>query len=124
MKFSLKKRLKSFSYALNGIRYLFITQHNAWIQVVIGIIAIISGIVLQISSVEWCIILLSIGSVLSIEAINTAIEHLSDTLHPDKSPGIKTAKDVAAGGVLIISIIAGLVGLIIFVPKILILFGC
>ncbi len=118
------KRLKSFSYAFNGIWYLFTTQHNARIQLVIAVLAIILGFVLGISSVEWCIILLSIGSVLSMEAINTAVEHLSDTLHPENNSGIKIVKGVAAGAVLIVSLIAGMVGLIIFAPKILILLGC
>jgi len=119
MGFSVKQRLKSFRYAFAGIKYLLRTQHNAWIQSAMAILVIGMGIIFRISASEWCIILLCIGSVLSMEAVNTAIEKLSDTLHPERHEGIRIVKDVAAGAVLIASCIALIAGLIIFAPRIL-----
>ncbi len=124
MRFSVKKRLLSFSFAWKGIRYHFTTQHNAWIQLSVALLVIVTGFFLHVSSAEWCILLLCTGLVLSMEVVNTAIETLSDTLHPGISSGIEKVKDVSAAAVLIISIVAVITGLIIFVPRLLTVLGC
>jgi diacylglycerol kinase (ATP) len=118
MGFSIKQQIRSFRYAFAGIRYLVTTQHNAWIQLSIGVLTILAGIILDIDRLEWCIILLCIGAVLSMEALNTSIELLADTLHPGQHDGIRKVKDVAAGAVLIVSIVALFAGLFIFAPRI------
>lgn len=122
MGFSIKKQLNSFRYAIAGVIHLLSTQHNAWIQSALAILVIALGFLFRISTIEWCIVLLCIGSVLALEAVNTSIEKLADTLHPGKHEGIRIAKDAAAGAVLIASCIALIIGLIIFVPRILALF--
>lgn len=118
MRFSVKKQLVSFRYAFAGVRYLLKTQPNVWIQCVIAIAAIICGLIFSIETWEWLLIIVCIGSVLSLEAINTSIERLADTLHPGKHEGIGTAKDVAAGAVLIASAASLIIGLILFLPRI------
>jgi len=117
--FSIKKRLKSFVFAFNGIRILFRNEHNAWIHLFASICAISLGFFCHISSIEWIAVLFAIGLVLSMEAVNSAIENLCDFASPDKHETIKKVKDLAAGAVLISAIIALIIGLIIFTPKLL-----
>ncbi|MDD6211367.1 MAG: diacylglycerol kinase family protein [Bacteroidales bacterium] len=121
-RFSIAKRIKSFRYAFNGIRYLFRFEHNARIHLVLAICAIVAGILLHISSLEWIAVLFAIGSVLAAEAVNSAVEALADLVSPQYNELIKRCKDLAAGGVLIMAITALLIGLIIFLPKLIFLF--
>ncbi len=116
--FSPKKRARSFVYAFKGIFYMIRTQHNFWIQMIIGVLAVVSGFVLNISAIEWYIVILSIGMVLGAETFNSAIEALTDLVHPGHDPKAGLVKDLAAGAVLITAIAAAAVGLVIFIPKI------
>jgi len=111
-------RLQSFLFALSGLKYLFQTQTNAQFHAFAALIVSLLGFYVKISSSEWCIVLGCFAWIISLEAINTAIESLCDTVHPDKHPGIKTTKDVAAGAVLFSAIIVSIIGAIIFLPKI------
>lgn len=115
--FSVKKRIKSFSYALKGIFYMMRTQHNFWIQIIVGLLAVFLGFVFNISRFEWGLVLLSCGMVLTAETFNSAIETLADTVNSEPDPKIGLVKDLAAGAVLISAIAAAIIGLIIFVPK-------
>lgn len=115
--FSVKKRIKSFSYAFKGIFYMMRAQHNFWIQVIMGLLAVFLGLVFNINRFEWGLVILSCGMVLTAETFNSAIETLADTVHPDSDPKIGLVKDLAAGAVLISAIAAAIIGLIIFVPK-------
>lgn len=115
--FSLRNRIKSFSYAFQGIKTFFLTQHNAWIHAMATIIVIILGNIVALSTNEWCWIILSIALVFITEMLNTAIEFLTDIVSPEYHPLAKKTKDVAAGGVLVSAIIAVILGLLIFVPK-------
>ena len=116
--FSFGKRIKSFTYAFKGIFYMMRTQHNFWIQIIIGLLAIFLGFVFNISLFEWVLVILSCGIVLTAETFNSAIETLADTVNPNHDPKIGLVKDLAAGAVLISAIAAAIVGLIIFIPKI------
>ena len=116
------KFIKSFSNALRGIAFLFKSQSNARIELIIACIVIIAGFIFRISNTEWITILLCIAMVLSLEGINTSIEIFADKLHPDFDMEIGKAKDVAAGAVLIASIVAAIIGFIIFAPRIFDLF--
>ncbi|MDO9257770.1 MAG: diacylglycerol kinase family protein [Bacteroidales bacterium] len=113
------KFIKSFSHALRGIVFLFNSQLNARIELTITGIVIIAGILFKISTSEWLTILLCIAMVLSLEGINTAIEIFADKLHPGFDKKIGNVKDVAAGAVLIASVVAAIIGFIIFVPRLL-----
>jgi diacylglycerol kinase len=121
-KFQIGDRLKSFKFAFNGIRILFVKEHNAWIHLAAALSVIISGIGFKISISEWVAVIFAIGLVFTSEAINTSIEKLSDFVSAEKQKSIKEVKDLAAAGVLISSITALLIGLFVFLPKILMLF--
>ena len=105
-------------HALHGIRNGFGNEMNCRIHGLITILVITGGWYFDISQTEWLVVLLCIGLVMAMELMNTAIENLSDTLHPEKSEGIRIVKDSAAGAVLVAAGIAAICGLIIFVPKI------
>lgn len=113
------KFIKSFTHALRGIAFLFNSQLNARIELTITVIVIIAGILFNIATSEWLTILLCIALVLSLEGINTAIEIFADKLHPGFDNEIGKVKDVAAGAVLIASIVAAIIGFVIFVPRLL-----
>ena len=116
------KLIKSFSNAARGMAYLFKSQPNARIELIIALIVVISGILFKINSVEWSLILLCIALVLGFEGINTALEIFADKLHPGFDKEIGKAKDVAAGAVLITAIVAAIIGFVIFAPHLLDLF--
>jgi diacylglycerol kinase (ATP) len=121
-KISIKKRAKSFKYAFNGISYMVKSQHNAWIHLTIMVFVIIAGVALDVSFTEWCFLIFAIGFVLAAEAFNTAIEELTNLVSPKYNQKAGKVKDVAAGAVLIAAIVAAIVGIIIFIPKIILLF--
>lgn len=117
--FSFKKRMLSFGYALNGLWQFFKTEHNLWIHCVIALLAVVLGFVLRISRMEWIAVIIVIGIVLSAEAFNSCIEKTLDHLTPEKHEKVRYIKDLAAGAVLLTAIAAAIVGLLIFLPKIL-----
>ena len=114
----LKRRLDSFKYAFKGVGELFRSQPNAKIHLVFAFLAILAGFYFQISLCEWCIIILCICAVLTAEALNTALEYLTDLVSPEYHVLAGKAKDVAAAAVLFTAIAALICGLIIFIPKI------
>lgn len=121
--FTLRKRLKSFKFAFNGIRLLITREHNAWIHCFAAICVIIAGFAFDISTTEWIAVTFAIGTVLAAEAVNSSIEAIADLVSPEYNEAIKRTKDLAAGAVLIFAISAAIVGLIIFVPKIMEIFS-
>ncbi|MBN2614878.1 MAG: diacylglycerol kinase family protein [Bacteroidales bacterium] len=117
--FSPKKRVRSFGYAFRGIYNMLRSQHNFWIQLTLGTLAVVMGFALEISRGEWMILALTIGMVLAAETFNSAIESLTDLVQPEQDPRAGWIKDLAAGAVLITAIASVVVGLLIFVPRIL-----
>lgn len=114
-----KKKLKnSFKYAIEGIQSAFKTEQNLKIHFIVTAIVVFLGILLKIDYIEWAICFLLFGFVITAELLNTAIEVTVDLAMPQKNDKAKLAKDIAAGAVLVSSIIAILVGIVIFVPKI------
>lgn len=111
------RRIASFKYAFNGIFLTFKKGANFRIQLSLGLFAVILGFVLNLSPIEWAIIVLLIGIVLSAEIFNTMLEEVAGDLPDDKIRG--ETKDMAAGFVLILAIASLVIGLIIFLPKIL-----
>ena len=95
------------------------TQHNMWIHLLATLTVIACGIVFKISHIEWMAIIFAIMIVWLAEAMNTAVEFLADSITEEYHPLIEKAKDVAAGGVLIASTGAAVIGIIIFEPYIL-----
>lgn len=105
---------KSFLYAIKGIRTSLQEQRNIKVQLLIATITIGAGFYFNISEWEWCIILLAIGLVISLEMVNTAIENLVDMVSKEWSALAVKIKDLAAGAVLVASVVAVIVGLIVF----------
>lgn len=113
-----KKRLtNSFKYAFEGIVQAYIGEQNLKIHTVIACLVILFGFILKISYVEWLVCLILIALVLMAEFFNTSIEYLVDLASPEIHPLAKATKDTASAGVLMMAIISAIIGLIIFVPK-------
>ncbi len=106
----------SFKYAIQGFKIAFLNEFKIRLHSAIVVVVVIGGLLLNLSILEWISIVISMGIVLITELINTSIETLSDTLHPDISEGIKNTKDIAASAVLIASTTALVIGLIVFIP--------
>lgn len=112
------KLIKSFGYALRGVKF-GLQEQNMKIHVIVTLIVIFLGIGFSITALEWAVILLCIGFVIATELLNTAIEEMSDlhtSKHPDTYPRAGKPKDIGAGAVLVAAVISGCVGLLIFVP--------
>lgn len=115
--FTLSKRIRSFKYAFNGIRLLITTEHNAWIHCFAAVAVVVAGCFAGLSAGEWIAVVFAIGLVLAAEAFNSSIETLADLVCPGYDEAIKRTKDLAAGAVLILAMAASVVGMIIFIPK-------
>ncbi len=104
---------KSVSFAFNGLKLALLEKHFK-IHLIAAVLSIALGFFLSINTTEWCLILICIGAVLSLEMINTAIEHLVDLVEPNYNPKAGAIKDLAAGAVLIFSIISAVIGTMIY----------
>ena len=113
----MKKFFKSFGYAFLGIITALKKERNLKIHFIAMIIVIIFGIVLRITKMEWIICIILFASVISLEMVNTAIENVVDLVTEEQNPKAKIAKDTAAGAVLISAVSAAIIGLVIFIPK-------
>ena len=109
----------SFKYAIEGIWTSFKTERNMKIHIFIMILVIIAGIILKINKSEWIICIILFAIVIGSELFNTSIETIVDMVMPEKNEKAKIAKDVSAGAVLVVAIGAAIIGLVIFVPRIL-----
>jgi diacylglycerol kinase len=115
-KSGLAKFIAGFRYAFSGLWYAFRTQINMKVHLSLAVLAIVLGIFLHITSVEFAVIFLAIAGVMVAEMFNTVIERCVDLASPTYHPLAKTAKDVAAGAVLLSSFTAIIVALFIFGP--------
>lgn len=119
----LRRRINSFRYAFQGLAELFRTQPNARIHLLAMLLVLIAGWTMHISRLEWLALVICITLVIALEAINTALEYLTNLVSPDFHPLAGKVKDVAAAAVLIGAFGAVTVGLIIFIPKIALFFS-
>lgn len=110
---------KSFGYAFQGIFNTIRTERNIKIHCAAAILDTIFGIWLQISKTEWMICFILFGLILALELVNTAVEATVDLFTEERKPLAKKAKDAAAGAVLIVAIFAAVIGILIFIPKLL-----
>ena len=116
----IKGRVQAFKHAFNGVDILFTEESNSKVQVVLAIVALLMGYFLRISAMEWIALCIVIGLVFAMEAVNSAIENLSDfTCNERFEESIKKTKDLSAAAVLFSAIAALITGLIIFLPKLL-----
>ena len=109
--------LGSFKHAYDGIVYAVVRESNMHIHLLASLLVVVAGVIFGITRVEWFICIILIGLVISLELINTAIEACVDLITTKENPLAKVAKDVSAGAVLVISIVAAIIGLSIFIPR-------
>lgn len=114
----LHRRVLAFRYAWSGIMRFMRSEAHAKIHLLAAIMVVTAGFALDIAAWEWCAVILCIAGVFMGEAFNTAIERLADKVSKEHDELIGMAKDVAAGAVLLFVVGAVIVGLIVFVPKI------
>ncbi len=116
--FSLQRQIKSFQYAFKGLSYVFRNESNMQVHVIAAIVVVLAGFFFQISRLEWVAVVGAISLVMTAEAINTSIEAIVDLVSPKQHELAGRAKDVAAGAVTISAIGAVIIGVLIFLPKI------
>jgi diacylglycerol kinase len=117
-KFSIKKRLKSFSYAFSGLKTALKEEHNARIHLAAALLVLALAVFFDINKYEWIAVLFSIGFVFAMELVNSAIENTADFISLEKHDTIRKIKDLSAAAVLVSAFVAFVIGLIIFLPKI------
>jgi len=110
----MKYFFKSFVYAVNGIWSGVTDQLNLKVQIGVALMVTGAGFYYRITPMEWCAILLCIGLVLGLEMMNSAIESLVDLVTLERKPLAGRIKDIAAGAVLLVSIVSVIVGVIVF----------
>lgn len=120
--FSFGRLVDSFTYAIQGLWHAVKTEKNFQIHLTAALIVSICGFTFRLSKVEWLFILICIFGMFSLELLNSAIEKTIDLVTEEIRPLAKQAKDMAAGAVLIYAVMTVVIGLIIFIPKIVELF--
>jgi len=111
-----RRRVLSFKYAFEGIIAAFKEEPNLKIHFLIGLIVIFLGFLLQVSKIDWALLIILMGLVISLELTNASIEAVVDSFTDKQHPRAKLSKDISAGAVLIISIVAATCGILIFLP--------
>jgi undecaprenol kinase len=115
---NLKQFKKSFSHALRGVSIVFKEEQSFRIQTIAAIVAVALSLYLEVNQFELLLILLMIGSVMTLELINSIIERLVDSFKPRIHPVVKEIKDIMAGAVLFVSTLSLIIGILIFYPYI------
>ncbi|WP_169630174.1 diacylglycerol kinase family protein [Flavobacterium humi] len=110
-------RLKSVGFAVKGALKLITTEHSVMVQSSIAVLMVIAGIYFDIDRYEWMFQIFAFGLVLSIEGLNTAVEKVADFVHPDYHERIGFIKDIAAGAVFFAALTAIIIGLFIYLPR-------
>ena len=109
----MRKLLRGFVFAFQGIGRSVITQQNLRIHLVAAVVVGFFGVLARLSAIHWCVVCLCCMLVISLELINTGLEALCDRVEPKQDERIRTAKDSAAGAVLVAAagslLIAGLI---------------
>lgn len=106
--------MRAFGFALRGLWETLKIERNFRIQISVAFYVIFAGFVCRLSTGEWAAVLCCIGLVLGLESLNTAVERLCDTVTREFNPGIRQAKDAAAGAVLLAAFCAAVAGSVIF----------
>lgn len=116
-------RWHSLRFAFQGIKTIISSEKNTWIYIPISVIVIVLGLFFKIQTYEWFAIVICLGLVWAFEAANTALEALVDIRSPEIHPVAKIAKDCSAAAVLITAFTSAVIGMIIFLPRVLQLIG-
>ncbi len=118
-----KAWFKKFYHALRGLVVGMHGQSSFLVHLLVAVMAILFGVWLRLTGVEWAVLTLTIGFVLAMELLNSGLEALARAVTREENPWIKDALDIAAGAVLLASLIAILVGICLFGPRLLELLG-
>lgn len=113
-----KKLINSFKYAMEGIKTAYQEEQNLRVHTFVAILVVIASFILKLSVIEFAICIILIGLVLMAEFFNTAIENMVDMITLEENIHAKKAKDVAAAGVLVFALCSSIIGITIFLPKI------
>lgn len=116
-----KRFLSSFKYSFQGLIYTYRAEQSLVLHLIITIVVIIGGLIFKINLTEWLFCLLFIGLILAAELINTSVEAVVDLICPKIHPLAKIAKDTASAAVFVFSLVAFISGMVIFLPKIIIM---
>ncbi len=117
--FGIKKQINNFKYCFDGIIYALTNEQSMMSHFIIAIVTILFGFIVKLSKIEWFIVIILIALVIAVEFVNTSIEAVVDMVMPDMHPLAKIAKDTASAAVLVVAIVALIIGILIYVPKIL-----
>ncbi len=112
----MRRLINSFRFAIKGLRWYLNSGGNVTIHIVAGILAVISGCWLGLSSTQWCILVLVMAGVHVAEAFNTAIEHIVNFISPQHHHLAEKIKDISAAAVLISAVAALITGAFLFIP--------
>lgn len=111
--------LRSFIFAGRGVAHGLRTCRNLRIMAAFAAAAVVLGLLLGLRADQWCVLALACGLVLAVELVNSAGEILADIVQPQQDPRVGRLKDLLAGASLVASLAAAVVGLVIFLPKLL-----
>ncbi len=117
-----KRFLSSFRYSMEGLEYSYKYEQSMFIHFIATVLAIALGLFLQLEIIEWALVFFAIGLVLAGELFNTAIEAVVDLVTTEIHPLAKIAKDCGSAATFVLAVIAGIIGLLIYVPHIIDLF--
>lgn len=118
----LKKRYNSFRFAFRGINSAIRSEPHMRLHILSAVAVVVAGFAFGITRTEWCLVVGSVGLVVTAEIMNTAIETVVNLVSPEFHPLAGKAKDLAAGAVLIAAATAAVVGAIVFMPYLLLYF--
>ena len=113
----MKKFKSSLSHAIDGVHKTYRDEPNMRIHVLIALVALIFGYLLCLNSIEWILLFIVICLVIVTEVINTIFERLLDMVKPTVNDYIRDMKDMMAAAVFFTSLLALIVGIVIFIPK-------
>lgn len=113
---SLRRLLNSFADAIRGLRHVFKSEQNFRIQALIGFLVLMATFYFPLQNWEVILVILLVLLVLLVEILNTVFEYFSDLLKPRLHHYVRVIKDVMAGAVLLMSVVAMVIGIIIFYP--------
>ncbi|HOO68527.1 MAG TPA: diacylglycerol kinase [Bacilli bacterium] len=117
-----KSIISIFKYSVNGIKSYAEDGKSFIVYLFLSCLEIVLGFLFNINGLEWILIIVILGVVLAVELLNTAIEATCDAITKEYNPLIKIAKDCGSGATFIIFIVAVILNVIIFAPKIAVLF--
>ncbi|TDM03555.1 diacylglycerol kinase family protein [Macrococcus hajekii] len=114
--------MKRFIYPLHGFLNLLKKDYNFIAHLAAAFLVVLAGMYFGLTTLEWLFIIIAIFTVLVAEVLNTAIEYVVDLVTEDYHELAKYAKDAAAFAVVLASLMSALIGLIVFLPYVMMLF--